>query len=30
MEGMLMKMRHVLVVGGTGMLADVSKWHAYR
>ncbi|MFB6802850.1 hypothetical protein ACFCVU_16895 [Peribacillus butanolivorans] len=23
-----MKMGHVLVVGGTGMLADVSKWHA--
>mgnify|MGYP007083095647 CR=1 FL=1 len=27
---MLVKMGHVLVVGGTGMLADVSKWHAKR
>ncbi|MGG0287773.1 hypothetical protein ABEY41_22235 [Peribacillus butanolivorans] len=25
-----MKMGHALVVGGTGMLADVSKWHAKR
>ncbi|MFB7642127.1 hypothetical protein [Peribacillus butanolivorans] len=23
-------MGHVLVVGGTGMLEDVSKWHAKR
>ena len=25
MEGMLVKMGHVLVVGGTGMLADVKS-----